>query len=163
VNAAARTATLTACVLCGCLLAITAVPASVRAQALDQGTSPNSWQLYFSPGGGCTQAIVDAIYAARQQIHVQAYEMTSARIKSALLAAHRRGVEVKAIFDPEAFKETDSMAAELAAGGIAVFVDSFHAPGLAHNKVMVIDDAVVITGSFNFTKAAETRNAKIRW
>ena len=52
------------------------------------------------------------------------------------------------------------MVEELSAGGIPVFIDSSHRPGIAHNKVMVIDQAVVITGSFNFTKAAETRNAE---
>jgi phosphatidylserine/phosphatidylglycerophosphate/cardiolipin synthase-like enzyme len=52
------------------------------------------------------------------------------------------------------------MVGALSAGGVAMFVDSAHRPGLAHNKVMVIDQAVVMTGSFNFTKAAETRNAE---
>jgi phosphatidylserine/phosphatidylglycerophosphate/cardiolipin synthase-like enzyme len=121
---------------------------------------PPAWQVYFSPEGGCTQAIVEAIAGARRQILVQAYEMTSPRIKSALLAAHQRGAQISAIFDPEAVKESGSMLGELRAGGIAVFIDSFHRPGLAHNKVMVIDQAVVITGSFNFTNAAESRNAE---
>lgn len=31
---------------------------------------------------------------------------------------------------------------------------------IAHNKVMIIDDRIVITGSFNFTKAAEEKNAE---
>ena len=38
------------------------------------------------------------------------------------------------------------------------FIDDKHA--IAHNKVMVIDGHVVITGSFNFTKAAEESNAE---
>ena len=38
------------------------------------------------------------------------------------------------------------------------FVDAAHA--IAHNKVMILDDEIVITGSFNFTKAAEERNAE---
>lgn len=37
-------------------------------------------------------------------------------------------------------------------------IDSAHA--IAHNKVMVIDTNVVMTGSFNFTKGAEERNAE---
>jgi len=125
-----------------------------------EGQTSTTWQVYFSPDGGCTQAITDAIKAAQLQILVQAYEMTSPQIKSALLWAHRRGVEVQAIFDPEAFKESNSLASDLSEGGVPVFVDSYHRPGLAHNKVMVIDRAVVITGSFNFTKAAESRNAE---
>ncbi len=42
--------------------------------------------------------------------------------------------------------------------GVATFIDAEHA--IAHNKVMVIDGRVVITGSFNFTKAAEEKNAE---
>lgn len=38
------------------------------------------------------------------------------------------------------------------------YADAAHA--IAHNKVMVMNKAVVIAGSFNFTKAAETNNAE---
>lgn len=91
---------------------------------------------------------------------MQAYEMTSFPIKRALVAAERRGVKVEAIFDPSAVRESNTMVGELSDGGIPVFIDSAHSPGLAHNKVMIIDETVVITGSFNFTKAAESRNAE---
>ena len=37
-------------------------------------------------------------------------------------------------------------------------IDAQHA--IAHNKVMIIDGETVITGSFNFTKAAEENNAE---
>ena len=79
-------------VAAGLLFVIIACQAPIRAQAFeDKGTS-TSWQVYFSPDGGCTEAIVDAIAGARQQILVQAYEMTSPQIKSALVLAHRRGL-----------------------------------------------------------------------
>jgi phosphatidylserine/phosphatidylglycerophosphate/cardiolipin synthase-like enzyme len=142
------------------LITVVMCGSPTRLTALEQSQPVPSWQVYFSPEGGCTQAIVNAIGAARKQILVQAYEMTSAPIKSALTAARRRGVQVSAIFDPEALRAENSMVGALNAGGVAAFVDSAHRPGLAHNKVMVIDQQVVITGSFNFTKAAETRNAE---
>jgi phosphatidylserine/phosphatidylglycerophosphate/cardiolipin synthase-like enzyme len=133
---------------------------AVRLWAFEASPSNPSWQVYFSPDGGCTQAVVNAIAAARQEIMVQAYEMTSPQIKRALVAAERRGVKVQAIFDPSAVRETNTMVGELSDGGIPVFIDSAHSPGLAHNKVMIIDRTVVITGSFNFTRAAESRNAE---
>jgi phosphatidylserine/phosphatidylglycerophosphate/cardiolipin synthase-like enzyme len=34
------------------------------------------------------------------------------------------------------------------------------APAITHNKVIILDDATVITGSFDFTKSADTRNAE---
>ena len=46
----------------------------------------------------------------------------------------------------------------LAHAGIPVRIDAVHA--IAHNKVMVIDGETVITGSFNFTTAAEQHNAE---
>jgi phosphatidylserine/phosphatidylglycerophosphate/cardiolipin synthase-like enzyme len=42
--------------------------------------------------------------------------------------------------------------------GIRTWIDARHA--IADNKVMIIDGATVITGSFNLTKAAEERNAE---
>jgi phosphatidylserine/phosphatidylglycerophosphate/cardiolipin synthase-like enzyme len=50
----------------------------------------------------------------------------------------------------------------LAEQGVPVWIDTEHAA--AHNKVMVIDngsaEAAVVTGSFNFTHAAQSRNAE---
>jgi phosphatidylserine/phosphatidylglycerophosphate/cardiolipin synthase-like enzyme len=142
-------------ILCAAMLS-SAPPLS----AFEYTPAAPSWQVYFSPDGGCTQAVVNAIDQARQDIMVQAYEMTSPQIKKALVAAERRGIKVEAIFDPSAIKENGTMVGELNGGGIPVFIDSAHDPGLAHNKVMIIDQSIVITGSFNFSKAAESRNAE---
>jgi phosphatidylserine/phosphatidylglycerophosphate/cardiolipin synthase-like enzyme len=51
-----------------------------------------------------------------------------------------------------------SKASFVAQAGLPVYFDGAHA--IAHNKVMVIDDETVITGSFNFTESAEERNAE---
>ncbi|AIL13856.1 hypothetical protein IM40_10855 (plasmid) [Candidatus Paracaedimonas acanthamoebae] len=32
--------------------------------------------------------------------------------------------------------------------------------GIAHNKIMIIDNDIVLSGSYNWTNAAETRNAE---
>jgi phosphatidylserine/phosphatidylglycerophosphate/cardiolipin synthase-like enzyme len=42
--------------------------------------------------------------------------------------------------------------------GVSTYIDDKHA--IAHNKIMIIDRGTVITASFNFTKAAEERNAE---
>ena len=46
----------------------------------------------------------------------------------------------------------------LANARIPTYIDAEHA--IAHNKIIIIDRSVVITGSFNFTKAAEEKNAE---
>lgn len=114
--------------------------------------------VYFSPHGGCTEAVVEALDSAKSEILVQAYSFTSAPIAKALVEAHKRGVNVEVILDRSQRTERYSSADFLAHAGIPTYIDAAHA--IAHNKVMVVDRSTVITGSFNFTKAAETRNAE---
>lgn len=112
----------------------------------------------FSPNGQGTSLIVKAISQARRSILVQAYGFTSAPIIRALGEAKARGVDVRAILDKVNESGRYSGATYLANHGIPVFIDS--AVAIAHNKVMVIDGRAVITGSFNFTRAAQSNNAE---
>jgi phosphatidylserine/phosphatidylglycerophosphate/cardiolipin synthase-like enzyme len=114
--------------------------------------------VYFSPSGGCTDAVVQALAAAQQQVFVQAYSFTSAPIAKALLDAHKRGVKVLAVVDKANQTDKYSAATFLLNAGIPTLIDDQHA--IAHNKVMVIDTTTILTGSFNFTKAAEQKNAE---
>jgi phosphatidylserine/phosphatidylglycerophosphate/cardiolipin synthase-like enzyme len=135
------------------------VPLAHSSAAQPTALQPSiSVQPCFTPPRGCTQLITDTIAQAHSEILVQAYSFTSEPIAQALVAAHQRGVKVEAILDKSQKTEDDSRAKLLFDAGIPVQIDSAHA--IAHNKVMVIDGAVVIAGSFNFTKSAEERNAE---
>ncbi len=115
-------------------------------------------KVYFSPNGGCTQAIVDEINDAKTEILVQAYAFTSVPIAKALLEAHKRGVKAEVIMDQGASERQYTSATFLANQKIPTYVDGNYA--IAHNKIIIIDGTTVITGSFNFTKAAEEENAE---
>jgi phosphatidylserine/phosphatidylglycerophosphate/cardiolipin synthase-like enzyme len=115
-------------------------------------------QVCFSPGGGCTDAIVDQIDNTKTEILVQAYSFTSASIAKALINAHKRGVKIEVILDKSQRKERYTSATFLVNSGIPTYIDDKHA--IAHNKIMIMDREIVITGSFNFTKAAEEKNAE---
>jgi phosphatidylserine/phosphatidylglycerophosphate/cardiolipin synthase-like enzyme len=128
------------------------VPGASRALAAEPA------EVYFSPNGGCTAAVVREIGAARETILVQAYSFTSAPIAQALAQAKERGVQVEVILDKSNRSGRYSGADYLLHHGIPTRIDSAHA--IAHNKVMILDSAVVITGSFNFTTAAEKHNAE---
>ena len=121
-------------------------------------TNHPAWVVYFSPQGGCTEAIISEINGSSNNILVQAYSFTSDSIGRALLGAHKRGIKVRVILDKSQRREKYSSADFMAHAGIETLIDSDHA--IAHNKVMIIDGATVITGSFNFTKAAEMSNAE---
>ncbi len=129
-----------------------------NARATDVPLTKTTAQVYFSPRGGCTEAIVREIGKAKAEILVQAYSFTSAPIAKALVDAHKRGVYVVAVLDKSQRTAKYSSADFTAHAGMPTYIDAAHA--IAHNKVMVIDKETVITGSFNFTKAAEEKNAE---
>jgi phosphatidylserine/phosphatidylglycerophosphate/cardiolipin synthase-like enzyme len=114
--------------------------------------------VYFSPKGRCTAAVVDQIASAKQSIRVLAYRLTSPQIDEALVAASKRGVAVTIVLDGAQQSDRTSDATYFVDQGLPVLIDHVHA--IAHNKVIVVDDREVITGSFNFTKDAETLNAE---
>jgi phosphatidylserine/phosphatidylglycerophosphate/cardiolipin synthase-like enzyme len=117
-------------------------------------------QVYFSPNGGCTEAIVESLGKAKTEVLVQAYSFTSKTIAKALVDAHKRGVHVEIILDKSNKNKNGKYSAAdfTAHAGIPTFIDSSHQ--IAHNKIMILDRETVITGSFNFTKAAENSNAE---
>jgi len=125
--------------------------------------STGTVDVYFSPRGGATEAVVREIDQARREILVQAYSFTSAPIAKALLQANKRGVRIEAVLDKSNKKKAPGKANYSAAtfldnAGIPTLIDNKHA--IAHNKIMIIDQETLITGSFNFTKAAEEKNAE---
>lgn len=138
------------------LILLLLVPAC-QAQEIPQCQLPPI-DVFFSPHGGCTEAVVRELDAAKSTVLVQAYSFTSTPIAKALLEAHKRGVKVEVILDKSQRTEKYSEADFLVNVGIPTKIDAQHA--IAHNKVMVIDDGTIITGSFNFTKAAENNNAE---
>jgi phosphatidylserine/phosphatidylglycerophosphate/cardiolipin synthase-like enzyme len=75
-----------------------------------------------------------------------------------LLDAHKRSVRVEVILDQSNRTDKYSAADFLANQGVTTTIDANHA--ISHNKVMIINGTIVITGSVNFTKAAQEKNAE---
>ncbi|MCX7627566.1 MAG: phospholipase D family protein [Methylophilaceae bacterium] len=117
----------------------------------------------FTPGEDIAGKIIASIGQARRQILVQAFSFTHDGIARALIEAYQRGVEVRVIADQKQTEQLEhGQVPKLARAGIPVWLDGEHQS--AHSKVMVIDaglpTARVITGSFNFTRAAQYKNAE---
>jgi phosphatidylserine/phosphatidylglycerophosphate/cardiolipin synthase-like enzyme len=93
-------------------------------------TTPSAVTVCFTPGGNCTDAIVQALGDAKRAILVQAYSFTSAPIAKALLDAHKRGVQVQVILDKSQRTEKYSSADFLANQGVPTMIDANHA--IAH-------------------------------
>lgn len=150
-------------ILCGCnSQTIKREPPPVVVTDTAQNSCPMptnvQWDIHFSPNGGATENIVNAINGASKSIYVQAYSFTSAPIGMALVNAHNRGVHVEVILDKSDVTGKGSVLPMLKGHGIPTFIDDKHA--IAHNKIIIIDQVTVFTGSFNFTNAAEHSNAE---
>ncbi len=115
-------------------------------------------QVYFSPNGGCTKAVVNLINNSRRTIDVAIYSFSSKKIAKALIEAHNRGVRVRVIIDYGHGKSRYCVGPLLKEAGIEVRYKRGSGGGLMHHKYAIYDGKVISTGSFNWTKNAEKRN-----
>jgi phosphatidylserine/phosphatidylglycerophosphate/cardiolipin synthase-like enzyme len=155
---------------CLCLLFFTlggcALDADAREPVKIQAVVGSSVEALFTPGDKIARRIVDLIDAAKQDVKVQAYGFTNTAITNALIAAKRRGVDVQIIEDDGEYLNINGFSKlkldSIKAAGAKIYLDDDHA--IAHNKIMLIDSATpqhaLITGSYNFTQAAEKNNAE---
>jgi phosphatidylserine/phosphatidylglycerophosphate/cardiolipin synthase-like enzyme len=136
-------------------MTVMAMVAGASAWAGEQSARP---KVCFSPEGHCAGYLIEAIASATASIRVQAYSFTARDIAEALIAASKRGVDVEVIVDKSQTSERYSVLADLSEAHVPVFID--YCCAIAHNKVMIIDNHRLITGSYNYTKAAEAKNAE---
>ncbi len=113
-------------------------------------------KVYFSPNGGCQDAIIREISKARRTIDVAMYDLTNREISQELIKAKEKGVWVRLFLDQGEGNGKYSKGRYLMSKGIEVRF--YKEDGLMHNKFAVIDDKVLITGSFNWTVTAERDN-----
>jgi phosphatidylserine/phosphatidylglycerophosphate/cardiolipin synthase-like enzyme len=136
--------------LCAYLLLVfsATVPASASAAARSA-----TIEICFAPENDCAAFAVRAIDHAEHEILVGAYSLTTGSgIVEALLHAHQRGVEVKLIADKTTPCGRNSGVDPLASAGVPIWID--HSARIAHAKTMVIDGALTLNGSYNWTRGA---------
>jgi len=113
-------------------------------------------KVYFSPNGGCRQAVISEIRKATQTIDIAMYYLSSRDIARALVKARENNVRVRIVLDQGQEIESASKSGYLVKQGFEV---RYHLGfGLMHNKFAIFDGKSLITGSFNWTLTAEERN-----
>lgn len=113
-------------------------------------------EAHFSPGDECRRAIIGLVSRCRRQADICVFTITDDRITEALLEAHGRGVRMRIIGDDEKAWDPGSDLMRLAEAGVPVRVDRtlFH----MHHKFALFDEALLLTGSYNWTVAAARQN-----
>jgi phosphatidylserine/phosphatidylglycerophosphate/cardiolipin synthase-like enzyme len=119
-------------------------------------------EVLFSPHDAVEARLIALIGGARQSIHVQMYVFTRKAIAQALVAAQARGVQVRVLADARQNQRGQNALPILLAAGVPVALETAYRS--AHHKLMLIDatrsDAVVVTGSYNFSWSAGSKNAE---
>ena len=142
------------------LVAVVATVASAREIA----PSPHAtYEALFTPGDTIDVHLATLIDGARDEVLVNAFTFTNRRIARSLSAARARGVRVEIVADrAQSLDSPGSAVPALAREGVAVWLDGSFAA--AHNKVLIVDagtsNAAIATGSYNYTTAAQQRNAE---
>lgn len=123
-----------------------------RPQGYNAPSAPIS--AYFSPSPEPEKAIIQALHSAQQSVHIALYQLTDPEIAQALIDISKRGIELKVLLDDEPSNGSKRCLLLSASIPVKQYVDS----GIMHHKFAVIDSALVITGSYNWTTSAQTRN-----
>ena len=150
-------------ILLGFLLGIgTGVYLGARPNAAEAEPTRAVVEAYFSPKGGAEKALVSAMNGARKELLVGVYLFTSRDLAEAVKRAHRRGVTVKVLLDGEPdfhlVKGKDLEKAGVPLRRLELGKTGNNQPIKYHNKIAIIDQERVATGSFNWTKQADTDN-----
>jgi phosphatidylserine/phosphatidylglycerophosphate/cardiolipin synthase-like enzyme len=120
------------------------------------GLGCRSSVVYFSEDADITAVIKDEIGVASDTVDVAIYTFTSEPLRDALLDAASRGVTVRVLADPWA--ANDTILGTLQDSKVEVKRKTGFAGGIMHHKFTVVDEASVLTGSFNWTYSADNEN-----
>jgi phosphatidylserine/phosphatidylglycerophosphate/cardiolipin synthase-like enzyme len=113
--------------------------------------------VYFSPDDGVEANLLDLVGNAKESIYFMAFSFTSDALGEAIRARAREDVVVAGVMETE--QVNSNVGTEFDAfrqAGLDVLRDANE--GQMHHKVMIIDESIVVLGSYNFTRSAETRN-----
>lgn len=113
-------------------------------------------ETYFSPIDDCVNVIIHYLRRARRSLKLCVFTITDDRISHQIVQCHKEGINIKVISDNEKAFDLGSDIQALAEAGIEVRIDN--TPNHMHHKYAIIDDQIVITGSYNWTRSAAHHN-----
>ena len=111
---------------------------------------------YFSPKNDTISPLLKEIQSAEKSIHFMAFSFTHDTLGKAMRDRFEAGIKVEGVFEGRQVNNRYAEYESMKQAGLSVVLDENR--GAMHHKVIVIDGETVITGSYNFSKNAETRN-----
>jgi phosphatidylserine/phosphatidylglycerophosphate/cardiolipin synthase-like enzyme len=130
-------------------------PANTRLPILD--VNGTQIEVYFSPEDGTIQRLIDLVLGAQKEISFMAYSFTDDDLAQAIIERAGEGVRIAGVLDKSQAKgNIGGEYTHFLENGVEVWLDGN--PAGMHHKVIIIDERIVITGSYNFSNNAKTRN-----
>lgn len=121
------------------------------------GPKPRCKEAIFFPSQESVQRLITYMDGSKTDMAICVFTITNNELRDAVVRAHRRGVKVRVISDDECMKQEGSDVQYFSNAGLEVMIDTDPAAHM-HNKFLVIDHSVLITGSFNWTVSAVNAN-----
>ena len=116
--------------------------------------------VVFTRTGAIVETIEHLVSAATTSIDAALYRFNSQRLGSALDAAHRRGIRLRLLLDGYKYEESQATRRLLSSARFPLRLTYGHggARSKMHHKFALLDDKLVLTGSYNWTFASEEQN-----
>ena len=113
--------------------------------------------IYFSPADHIQSALLPLINNAQSSIYFLAYSFTADPLGNAIRQRAAVGVKIAGVMETDQVRsDVGTEYAAFRKAGLDVHMDGN--PGLMHHKVFIIDNQIVVMGSYNFTASAEKSN-----
>jgi len=114
-------------------------------------------EVYFSPDDGVANHVFELLSQAEESIYFLAFSFTTDEFGEVIRSKAEDGLTVAGVMEEQQVKSNVGTEYDLfKQAGLDVFVDGNE--GQMHHKTMIVDENIVITGSYNFSRSAETRN-----
>jgi len=114
-------------------------------------------QIYFSPDDGVAENVLEILEAAEESIYFMAFSFTRDDFGKVIRRQDLLGVTVAGVMDEDQIKSNIGTEYDFfKQADLHVFADG--SDGQMHHKTMIVDEKIVITGSYNFSRSAEIRN-----
>ena len=114
-------------------------------------------EVYFSPDDGVAAQIIELLSNAEESIYFMAFSLTTDEFGEIIREKANHGVTVNGVMEEEQVKSNIGTEYDFfKQAKLEVFTDGNE--GQMHHKTFIIDEKIVVTGSYNFSRSAEIRN-----
>ena len=131
--------------------------ATYETKTAKQLIQSNNIKVFFTPSLECETNIIAHINKA-SKIDIAVYSITNPNIVDSILAAHKRGAQIRVITDRTQAKGKGSLVGQIRSSGIPVVTNIKHK--IEHNKFAIFDGKYVETGSYNYTHNGSAYNSE---